>query len=378
MRDIFTLKRKWILLLLPISVLIICICKTFPFVAEYVFARGIYRALAITLGLITRWFPFSVAEICIYLIPFAVVFFLGRLIYKIIKAKEKRVVILCKGILNLFCVISIGIFAFVLLCGTNYYRYRFETYLDYKVEEYTKTDLYELCDYLVDKVNVSRENVLVDKDGIMKSSYEDTGELLEVAGQVMHDFAKNYPSLRYSTGEVKPVLASRAMSYTETVGIYIPFTMEANINIDTVYYNQPVDAIHELAHLRGVMPEDEANYVAYLACISSDEADFVYSGYMLAYLYASDQLYGEDIELYKKIRSKLSDGVKADLKANNIYWKQFDTPTGNKIAKASNKLNNTYLNINGQEEGTKSYGMVVDLLIAEYKEKVDEDNKQNN
>ena len=375
MKEIFTLKRKWILVLLPISLMIILICKASPFVAEYVFARGIYRILAIALGLITRWFPFSMAEICIYLIPLVAIIFLGRFIYKLIKEKNKRSVIFCKGLLNLFCVLSVGIFAFVLLCGTNYYRYRFETYLEYKVEEYTKTDLYNLCDYLADKVNEARENVPIDKDGISKSSYENTGELLDMAGNVMSNFAKDYAALRYSTGEVKPVLASKAMSYTETVGIYIPFTMEANINIDTVYYNQPVDAIHELAHLRGIMLEDEANYVAYLACISSDEADFIYSGYMLAYIYASNQLYDEDIELYGKVREKLSDGVKKDLVANHEYWKQFDTPTGNKIANVSNKLNDTYLNMNGQEQGTKSYGMVVDLLIAEYKEKVDENNK---
>lgn len=375
MKEIFCLKRKWILTLLPISILIILICKALPFVAEYIFARGIYRVLAIVLGTITRWFPFSVGEICIYVLPFVALFFFGRFIFKLIKAKGKRMVTFGKGILNFFCVISIGIFAFVMLCGTNYYRYRFETYLDYTLDEYTKTDLYNLCDYLVEKLNESRENVQTDKDGITKSSYEDTGELLDVAGEVMSDFSKNYAALRYSTGEVKPVLASRAMSYTETVGIYIPFTMEANINIDTIYYNQPVDAIHELAHLRGIMLEDEANYVAYLACISSNEPDFIYSGYMLAYIYASNQLYNEDMELYSRIIDKLSDGVKLDLNANHIYWKQFDTPTGNKIANVSNKLNDTYLNINGQEQGTKSYGMVVDLLIAEYKEKVDENNK---
>lgn len=375
MKEILCLKRKWILTLLPISILIILICKALPFVAEYIFARGIYRVLAIVLGTITRWFPFSVGEICIYVLPFVALFFFGRFIFKLIKAKGKRMVTFGKGILNFFCVISIGIFAFVMLCGTNYYRYRFETYLDYTLDEYTKTDLYNLCDYLVEKLNESRENVQTDKDGITKSSYEDTGELLDVAGEVMSDFSKNYAALRYSTGEVKPVLASRAMSYTETVGIYIPFTMEANINIDTIYYNQPVDAIHELAHLRGIMLEDEANYVAYLACISSNEPDFIYSGYMLAYIYASNQLYNEDMELYSRIIDKLSDGVKLDLNANHIYWKQFDTPTGNKIANVSNKLNDTYLNINGQEQGTKSYGMVVDLLIAEYKEKVDENNK---
>ena len=50
MKEIFCLKRKWILTLLPISILIILICKALPFVAEYIFARGIYRVLAIVLG----------------------------------------------------------------------------------------------------------------------------------------------------------------------------------------------------------------------------------------------------------------------------------------------------------------------------------------
>ena len=49
-------------MLLPISLIIILICKAFPFLAEYVFARGIYRVLAVVLGAITRWFPFSVVK----------------------------------------------------------------------------------------------------------------------------------------------------------------------------------------------------------------------------------------------------------------------------------------------------------------------------
>ena len=375
MREILSLKRKWLLLFIPISIIIILICKKSPFVAEYIFARGIYRILAIILGLITRWFPFSVAEICLYLIPIIGIFFLGRFIYKLIKEKGKRVFILYKGVINLLCVISVALFAFVLLCGTNYYRYRFETYLDYKVEKYTKEDLYRLCDELVEKLNEARENIQTDKNGLMKLSYESQGDFLDKAVEVMSDFASDYKALKYSTGKVKPVLASKLMSYTHTVGIYIPFTMEANVNVDVVDYNHPVDAVHELAHLRGIMLEDEANYIAYLACINSSEPDFIYSGYMLAYIYAGNKLYEEDKELYKNVRDKMSDGVKADLIANSEYWNQFETPTGKKISNVSNKVNNTYLNLNGQEEGTKSYGMVVDLLIAEFKEKENEDNK---
>mgnify|MGYP003308491489 CR=1 FL=1 len=378
MKEIIALKRKWILLLIPISLIIIVICKNSAFIAEYVFARGIYRILAILLGLITRWFPFSIAEMCIYLLPILGVFFLGRVIYRAVKDKEHRFLVIGKAVLNLLCFLAIVLTAFVLLCGVNYYRYSFTTYLNYEAGTYSKDDLYNLCNELADKLNEAREDVQVNDDGEMKLSYKNNRELLSVASTVMSEFMSDYPAYKYSTGAVKPVLASKYMSYTDIVGIYIPFTMEANINVDVTDYNHPVDALHELAHLRGVMPEDEANFVAYLAYISSNEADFVYSGYMLAYILSSNQLYDEDKELYMKVRNKLSEGVLKDIYANSAYWKQFETETGNKIANVSNKVNDTYLNLNGQTEGTKSYGMMVDLLIAEYKEKENDDSKKNN
>ena len=378
MKEVIALKRKWILLLIPISLFIIVLCKNSAFIAEYIFARGIYRVLAILMGLITRWFPFSIAEICIYLLPIICVILLGRVIYKAIKDKENRLIIICKSILNMLCAVAIVLFAFVMLCGVNYYRYSFTTYLDYEAGTYSKEDLYNLCNYLADKLNEAREDVQVDENGVMKLSYKNNAELLSTAGKVMSEFVSDYPAYKYSTGAVKPVLTSKYMSYTDTVGIYIPFTMEANINVDVADHNHPVDALHELAHLRGIMPEDEANYVAYLAGIYSGEPDFIYSAYMLAYILSSNRLYNEDKGLYIKIRDKLSDGVKKDIMADITYWQKYQTPTANKISNVSNKVNDTYLNLNGQTEGTKSYGMVVDLLLAEYKEKENDNNKENN
>jgi hypothetical protein len=202
MKEIIALKRKWILLLIPISLFIIVLCKNFTFIAEYIFARGLYRVMAIIMGLVTRWFPFSVAEICIYLLPFIVVFLLGRFIYKAIKDKENRFMIIGKSILNILSTISIVLFAFVVLCGTNYYRYSFTTYLDYESGTYSKEDLYNLCDYLANKLNKAREDVAVDENGVMKLSYENNRELLSKAGTVMSEFVSDYPAYKYSTGTV--------------------------------------------------------------------------------------------------------------------------------------------------------------------------------
>lgn len=368
MREILKLKRKWLLLCIPIAIISIILCKNFPFIAEYVYGRVIFRILSIIIGLFTRWIPISIAEIVIYCIPLLLITMIVLFIIKIVKNKGQRGYLTAKGLLNIGCFLSVALILFVLLCGTNYYRYSFEEYLEFEVTEYDKEDLYNLCVYLAENVNKARENITNEyDDGTMRLSYESTRAFLNKAEELMSEFSREYDSLEWSTGAAKPVLASRYMSYTKIVGIYIPFTMEANVNVDTVDYNQPSDAMHELAHLRGVMREDEANYISYLACVTSGEPDFVYSGYMMAYIYASNKLYDEDYELFAEVRSSLSEAVDADLKANSLYWDQFETPVGETISNVSNQVNDAYLNVNGQVDGTKSYGMVVDLLIAEYK-----------
>ena len=368
MKDVLKLKRKRLLLLLPIAVVIIIICRVSPFIAEYVFGRFIYRIIAIIVGAITRWFPFSIAEITIYILCLALLVVPIVFMVHLIKGKGRRKEIFLKGLLNTFCFASVFIFLFVVMCGTNYYRYSFKDYLNYDIKESEKEELYELCLYLADKVNIARGDITSEyDDGVMKLSYKGVGEFFDVASDIMSDFADDYPAIKWSTGAAKPVLASSYMSYTDIVGIFIPFTMEANVNIDVIDYNQPFDILHELAHLRGIMPEDEANYVAYLACVTSEKADFVYSGYMMAFVLASNKLYDEDKDLYYEARKLLSDDVELDLIANREYWKQYETPVGEVVSNISTQVNNTYLQINGQEEGVKSYGMMVDLLLAEFR-----------
>lgn len=368
MKNVLKLKRKWLLLLLPISIAIILICRASSFIAEYLFGRFVYRIFAVVVGCITRWFPFSIAEIGLYILILAAIFIFIMFVVHIIKGKERRIEIAVKGILNILCFVSVAVFLFVVMCGTNYYRYSFKEYLKYDIKESDKDELYELCVYLANKVNDARALILnEDENGVMKLSYDDIGDFFEEASDIMSDFAKDYPSIQWSTGAAKPVLASSYMSYTDIVGIFSPFTMEANVNVDTVDYNQPSDVLHEIAHLRGVMPEDEANYISYLACISSGKADFVYSGYMMAFIHASNKLYDEDSDLYYEARKILNSDVEADLTANRAYWKQYETPVGEVISNASTQVNNTYLQLNGQEDGVKSYGMVVDLLLAEYR-----------
>ena len=79
-----------------------------------------------------------------------------------------------------------------------------------------------------------------------------------------------YPQPKKTSGLRTPLIRP-------LTGVYSPFTLEANYNSDMPDYNIPFTACHELSHLRGFMQEDEANFIAFLACSSSESIDFQYS-----------------------------------------------------------------------------------------------------
>ena len=67
---------------------------------------------------------------------------------------------------------------------------------------------------------------------------------------------------------------------------------------------------------------------------------------------------------YNDLKKEYSLGMKNDLHAVYQIWRNY---SGTRVAKTSEKMNDTYLKINRQKDGTHSYGRVVDLLIAEYR-----------
>ena len=114
------------------------------------------------------------------------------------------------------------------------------------------------------------------------------------------------------------------------------------------------------------MQEEEANFIAFLACNVSERTDFLYSGYLLGWIYATNALYAADKDAWNDIGGRLEPQVYADLSANNKFWKSYEGT----VAKVSAKVNDTYLKANGQKDGVLSYNRLVDLLIVYYQSQV--------
>ena len=131
--------------------------------------------------------------------------------------------------------------------------------------------------------------------------------------------------------------------------------------MDNPSFAIPWAMAHELAHQYGFMREDEANFIAYLACKESDDALMRYSGLMLAYDNALSALRKVDLESANAIASGLSAAVQRDLAQRAEHWAKYEGP----VQDVSNAANDAYLKANDQTDGMRSYGRMVDLLLAE-------------
>ena len=190
-----------------------------------------------------------------------------------------------------------------------------------------------------------------DKDAIFRRS----ADIYDGAEQI-------FPCLAAPAVRAKPVVLSRLLSYIHYTGFFFPYTAEANLNADSPACLLPSTIAHELAHLRGVAREDEANFCAVIACMESGDDEYRYSGALLAYIYLGNALYSADYVAWKEVYSSLSENVRADLTANNAYWKQFETPA----ADVSEKVYESFLQTYGDDRGMQSYGACVDLLTVYY------------
>jgi hypothetical protein len=251
---------------------------------------------------------------------------------------------------------------FVFTFATGYHGTTLDKKLGLAQKEVSAEELYQTALILAEKVNEEHESMTYAKNGfsVMPYSLSEMNDKLLDAYDVFcakHKFIDHYDS------RLKPVMLSELMNYTHITGVYSYFTGEANIDIAFPDYTIPFTAAHELAHQRGIAREDEANMVAFLVCMKSDDPYIRYSAYLNMYEYVANALYQANPELYSKARSTVNADVKSEMIAYSNFFSKYQNSTASSVSGA---VNDTFLKFQGTE-GTASYGMVVDLTVAYYK-----------
>ena len=357
--------------LFVLSILINIIAGKIPSLVEKYYSNGINIYIVKIMSKIFSIFPCSIFEILIYISLLSVLVFLIYSIYYIVKKPNNILSYLKNSFLNIISIVGIVYFLFVVLWGLNYNRMNLKDSLivDYnkshneniKDVDYDKEDLINLYKFLIEKCNDIRAEVLEDEQKVMKCN-TDYKEVLNRANNGYENVSILNLNKRGSYAPAKPILNSNLLCYTGITGIYSPFTGEANVNTGVPDIYIPFTTLHEMAHQRGYGSEDECNFLAYIACINNEDYDFQYSGYILALKYTASALAKVDYDALVSLNGELSSSVINDLNYSREFWKQYE----GKVNEVSDNMNSNYLKANGVEEGTLSYGKVVNLLLVYY------------
>ncbi len=169
-------------------------------------------------------------------------------------------------------------------------------------------------------------------------------------------------SLKLSSQPLYAPKFSRYPQYFKALkiaGLYAPWTGETIISPDEPLFTLPFLATHELAHASGIAREDEANYIAYRACMTGD-ARFQYAGTIYALRYAMDALRGINLDKWFEIRAEFSGGVRGD------FWRidDFGEPSTG-LAAFSDHAAEAFLRLSGQPAGLSSYTGMVNFLLSD-------------
>lgn len=255
------------------------------------------------------------------------------------------------------------LFAFVLLWGAGHMLPP-KTQSIVSVQDSSTQELQAATVYYAEKLNESAAQMTRGEDG--KVLLEEFETLSEKAALSYNLLAEKYTAIPKAANlTAKELLLEDIFGYTGVTGIFLPLTAEATVSPHTYPSSLPHTIAHEMAHRLGACAEEDANFLGFLACVSSEDAQLQYSAYYSAFIYCYNALYAENPAAAMVAWETLSELSRQDLRRATEHYEPYE----GKVQQAAEKLNDAYLKAAGQEAGVHSYGLVDDALIAWYREK---------
>ena len=250
-------------------------------------------------------------------------------------------------------------FTFLLFWGAHYQRTSMVKDLGFSVQPYTKADLYLLADTLVRLTNRDRAEL----DALPAPPDTTPRNVFADAARAYDLLSKDLPELRYTPPSVKKSMFGKYLNYLGVTGYLNPFTNEAQVNVTVPAFQVPFVTCHEIAHQVGFAPEEDANFVGYLAASRYPDPRFRYAANFEMLLYTVRRLARRDPPLSRLVWNRTHPGIRADAQRIMDFYKQFEGP----IDDYSAVFYDSYLKANNQRHGIRSYSEVVGWLMAYYR-----------
>jgi hypothetical protein len=352
------LMKSWSWVLLIILTILIKWASWYPGWVENYYTYGIYPAISQVQRLLFGWIPFSIGDLFYAFLIIIIIYKLYRFFRLIFKRQFTRQYLTAGLQQGIFFILFVYV-CFNLLWGLNYNRRGISMQLGIQVKRYSMEELNTLTSTLQNRLNEYASQVTE----MQRDSFNKKRRLFVLSSDAYKHVSVQYPFLKYKPVSVKPSLFSYLGNYLGFQGYYNPFSGEAQANTTIPRFLEPYVTAHEIAHQLGYGKENEANFVAFLACRSSPSPVLKYSLYFDMYNYAIGEVYRRDTAAARVFQQNLHPQAIKDNKEYRDFYKRYRNPVEPIIMWAYGN----YLKANNQPAGKQTYNEVVAWLIAYYK-----------
>ena len=259
--------------------------------------------------------------------------------------------IIKKGVLEGIKFLLLLVALFYWLWGFNYYRTPLadvdKLNIEFKVADdslrlaITMKTL-EACVELSDSFNEGEE-----------VKYE--GSLLNSCLQI----AENYPFLYKSKVQPVPIYPESIFLRIGILGMYFPYTGQAQYEVELGPIDRPFTIAHEWCHSAGIAPEHEADFIAYLICMSNENESVRYSAQMHLLYELLFHYKIVDREKFEEMISLFTPVMKKHINERKESFEKYSGP----ISEMSDEMIDRYLKLQNQE-GIGDYHRLSEYVFA--------------
>lgn len=324
------------------------VAPTAPATTERWFSTGLYPHVQPWLTAASNRLPFALFDVLIAAAVAAVVVVVWRAAAAAWRAR--RVTPMLHALRGLTVTAGAVYLIFLLLWGFNYRRVPMMERLLVDPQVATSEQVLQLG-----LQSVERLNALYDpahRSGWREAPWDNLA-LRQAFAAVQRDLSEASAAI---PGRLKPTIFGPYLRWASIDGLINPFGLEVLANPDLLPFERPFVAAHEWAHLAGYADESEASFVGWLACVRADQGS-QYSGWLALYWQISSEL-GQPERA--RLDEALAPGPRRDLDAIVARIRRGEWPL---LERVGWRMYDRYLKANRVEEGVRSYGVVVTLIL---------------
>ena len=308
--------------------------------------RGFARWYETGIGTLFKWVPFSLTELIVVGLVVSAVILIVQIIISFVKLRFS------KGVSKLLTIVNVALVIVCLYQATAEMAYNREQHPVAVYEENVeKTEFRKINDYFIEDCNKVTKEMQFEEDGnlVCPYSYYEMNDLLQLEFVRLQEEYGDY--FNPFTTRVKQMATSFIYRELHITGVTFMPSTEANVNYLNVNSLKPITAAHEILHTKGVMKEEDADFIALYMMLTSKNSYFRYSGYYfsLSSLNYLANYTGVSTD-YSEVINSLDINYKNNRNFGYEYWKKH-----NSFADFGNWVNDLYLKLSGEKEGTNSY-----------------------